>query len=114
MKMWRAPISVLHRPRNGAELFDDAGEDRLGVAEQHQGLVHVVQVVIDAGKTGAHTALNHHHGAGFIGFKDGMAAVGVGLFVRAAGVPTSLAPMISAPSAMGDSELMSSIPESLA
>src|SRR5215475_3643359 len=42
------------RSDRGRELLDNFRDESLGVAEEHEGLVHVIEVVIDTGKTRAH------------------------------------------------------------
>ena len=38
--------------RAAGELADDVADEALGVAEEHQGLVEVIERIIDAGETG--------------------------------------------------------------
>src|SRR5215471_7368041 len=51
------------------EFLHDARHETLGVTEQHQCLVHVVQLIVDACEAGAHAALDHHYRAGLIGIE---------------------------------------------
>src|SRR5260370_27233629 len=63
------------------EFADDVAYEVFGVAEEHQGLVEVVQRVVDAGEACGHAALDDHDGAGFVDVEDGHAvdgAAGVG------------------------------------
>src|SRR6266849_301339 len=59
------PSSVQH-PESvviaAGEFADDVADEILGVAEEHQGLIQVVQRVVDAGEAGSHAALDDHHG----------------------------------------------------
>src|SRR5207253_8100052 len=48
------------------EFLDQVVDETLGVAEQHESPVHVVQRIVDTGKSWAHAALYHHHGARLI------------------------------------------------
>src|ERR1022692_3514216 len=52
------------------QFLEDLGDKCLGVAEQHQGLIHVIQIVVDAGEAGIHGALDHHHGVGLVDVED--------------------------------------------
>jgi hypothetical protein len=45
----------------------DAAHKTLGVAEEHEGFVFVVERVIDAGEAGVQAALDDHDGAGLVG-----------------------------------------------
>src|SRR5260370_725664 len=63
------------------EFADDVAYEVFGVAEEHQGLIQVVQRVVDAGEAGGHAALDDHDGAGFVDVQDGHAedgAAGIG------------------------------------
>src|SRR5271166_1674292 len=44
------------------QLLHDVSYELLGVAEEHQGVVEVVERVVDAGEAWAHAALDDHHG----------------------------------------------------
>src|SRR4051812_48594606 len=55
--------------RSGQFLHDIADET-LGIAEKHQRLRKVIQLVVDAREAGAHAALDHHDGAGPVGIQD--------------------------------------------
>jgi len=59
---------------SAGEFFHDISHKMLGVAEEHQGFIQVVQRVIDAGKAGVHAAFDHHHGSRFVHIEDGYAA----------------------------------------
>src|ERR1035441_3801347 len=48
------------------QFLQDLGDECLGIAEQHQGLIHVIQIVVDAGEAGIHGALDHHDGVGLV------------------------------------------------
>src|SRR5713101_1891514 len=73
------PSSVQH-PESvviaAGEFADDVADEILGVAEEHQRLVEVVQRVVDAGEAGGHAALDDHDGAGFVDVDDGHAEDG--------------------------------------
>jgi hypothetical protein len=61
-----------------AELAHDGADELFGVAEEHQGVIEVVEGIVDAGETWAHAALDHHHGVGFVDIEDGHAVDGAG------------------------------------
>src|SRR3954463_10381935 len=52
------------------ELFGDLAHRRLGVAEQHRGLLVVEERVVDACEAGVHGALEHDHRPGFVDVED--------------------------------------------
>ena len=101
----KAPDSM-----SAAEFAHNCADELLGVAEEHQRVIEVVQRVVDAGEARAHAALDHHDGVGFVHVEDGHAERwGWTASVRAAGLVTSLAPMTRATSVCGKSPLISSI-----
>jgi hypothetical protein len=53
------------------KLFHNIRDESLCVAEQHQGVVHVIQRVIDAGKARIHAALDHHRGVRLLDVEHG-------------------------------------------
>src|SRR5580704_19292143 len=59
--------------------MDDAVHKSLGVAEQHQRVVEVIERIVDTGEAGTHAALDDHHGAGFVHVKNRHAENGAGL-----------------------------------
>src|SRR5580704_5369500 len=67
-----------------AEFADNRSDELFCVAEEHQGVIEVVEGVVDAGKTGAHAAFDHHHRVGFVDIEDGHAVDRTGS-VRARG-----------------------------
>src|ERR1019366_5514749 len=48
----------------------DAADKCLGVAKQHQGVIEIVERVIDARKARIHAALDDHYGMGFVHVED--------------------------------------------
>ena len=56
--------------RVAGERLDDVAEHRLGVAEQHQRVVAVVELVVDAGKARVHRALVRDDELGLVGVDD--------------------------------------------
>src|ERR1039457_298596 len=52
------------------QFLQDLRDECLGIAEQHQGFIHIVQVVVDAGEAGIHGALDHHHGVSLVDVED--------------------------------------------
>src|SRR6266436_4831305 len=60
------------------EFADDVAYEILGVAEEHQRVVQVIQRVVDAGEAGGHAALDDHDGARFVDVQDGHAEDGAG------------------------------------
>src|SRR6266478_6779112 len=61
-----------------AQFADDVAYEILGVAEEHQRVVQVIQRVVDAGEAGGHAALDDHDGARFVYVQDGHAEDGAG------------------------------------
>src|SRR5260370_32535472 len=61
-----------------AEFADYVAYEIFGVAEEHEGLVEVIQRVVDAGEAGGHAALDDHDGARFVHVQDGHAEDGAG------------------------------------
>src|SRR5271154_5802889 len=49
-----------------AELANDVSHERFCVAEEHEGLVEVVERIVYSGEAGTHAAFDDHHSAGFI------------------------------------------------
>src|SRR5207248_1173634 len=43
------------------QFLDQLAGERLGVTKEHHRLVHVVEVVVDAGEAGTHRAFDDHH-----------------------------------------------------
>src|SRR5258708_36929457 len=58
------------------EFADDVAYEILGVAEEHEGLVQVIEGIVDAGKTSGHAALDDYDGARFVDVQDGHAEDG--------------------------------------
>src|ERR1035441_3466338 len=52
------------------QFLQDLRHECLVVAEQHQSLIHIIQIVVDAGESGIHGALDHHHGVGLVDVQD--------------------------------------------
>src|SRR5438034_10902625 len=52
------------------QLLDEVADHRLGVAEQHPGVVLHVQLVVDAGKAGVLAALDGQHRLGLVRVDD--------------------------------------------
>ena len=53
-----------------AELSDDVAHKLLGVAEQHQGVIEVIQRIVDSGEAGGHAAFDDHDGVGFVNVQN--------------------------------------------
>src|SRR5258708_4146531 len=58
------------------EFAHDGTNERFCVAEEHEGLVEIVERVFNACETGAHTAFDHHHSARLVHVKNGHAKNG--------------------------------------
>src|SRR5579871_5115703 len=61
-----------------AEFLRQTGHKRLCITEQHQRVVFVVKLVVDAGEARCHTALDDHDGARFVGIQNRHASDGAG------------------------------------
>src|SRR5215475_1015204 len=48
------------------QFADNASHKGLRVAEQHQGVVEIVERIVDAGESGTHSTLDDHHRVGFV------------------------------------------------
>src|SRR6266403_3766337 len=68
---------------SSAEFAHDAAYKDLGVSKQHQGVIEIVERVIDAREARIHAALDDHHGVGFVNVEDwhpvdGAGSIGAG------------------------------------
>ncbi len=61
-------------PGAAGQLSHNVPYKPLGVAEEHQGFILVVQRVIDAGEAGVQAPFDHHDGARLVHIEDGYAA----------------------------------------
>src|SRR5579863_10500601 len=69
-----------------ADFLHKAGDEGLGVAEEHECLIHVIELVIDSGEARAHAAFDDHDGARFISIQNWHARNGAGGIVLRRGV----------------------------
>ena len=69
-----------------AEFADDGADELFGVAEEHQGVVEVIERVVDAGEAGVHAALDDHDGVGLVDVEDRHAEDGAGCVGARGGV----------------------------
>src|SRR5215472_6274441 len=69
-----------------AQLLYDVGDKCLCVAEQHQRIGHVIERVIDAGKTRVHAAFYHHDGVGLLYVEHRHSINGAGLVGLGGGI----------------------------
>src|SRR3984957_9820726 len=65
--------------RSASQFVDQTVHKRLGVSEQHESVVKIVERVVDAGKAWAHAAFDDHHGAGLVYVEDRHTENGAGL-----------------------------------
>src|SRR5260370_19044769 len=54
-----ASVSATQLPHNSSH-------ELLRVPEEHQRSIEIVERIVDAGKAGAHAALDHHYGVGLV------------------------------------------------
>ena len=80
------PYKGLQLVAGAGELLDDFADEFFRVAEEHQGVVEVVERIIDSGEAGGHAALDDHHGAGLVHVDDGHAVDGAGLIGARGGI----------------------------
>src|SRR5271163_2313265 len=66
-------ITACPTPPSSADRLDHVLDDFLGVAKYHHGLVHVEQLVVQAGIARGHGALVDDDGLGLVGLEDGHA-----------------------------------------
>src|SRR6185437_7383111 len=62
----RIVLSGLRLPPCCAQLLHNVAHECLGIAEQHERVVHVVERIVDAGEARIHTALDHHDCVSFL------------------------------------------------
>src|SRR4029079_14078115 len=55
------------------EFADDGTYKTLGITEEHQSLVHIVERIVDSRETGCHAALDHHDGVRLVHIENGHA-----------------------------------------
>src|SRR5215471_20731230 len=55
---------------SGAKLTHDTSDKCFGVSEQHQVVIEVIERIVDASETRAHTAFDHHHSVSAVDIKD--------------------------------------------
>src|SRR5208283_371809 len=68
---------------SSAELAHDAADKCLGISKQHQGVIEIVERVINTREARIHAALDDHHGMGLVDVKDwhpvdGAGSIGAG------------------------------------
>ena len=67
----RAGVGVqLHGCLEPLHFGNDLGEDALGIAEEHRGLIEVEELVLNAGEASRHTALHHNDLLGILHVED--------------------------------------------
>src|ERR1035438_3324933 len=71
----QAPRGLKSAPRQFA---DQVAYEGFGVAEEHQGFVQVIELVVDAREAGAQAALDHHYGLGLVDIQNRHAVDGAG------------------------------------
>src|SRR5208283_1076836 len=69
-----------------AQFAHDGAHKLLGVAKKHEGVVEVIERVIDASEAGIHAALDDHDGVGFVHVEDGHAEDRAGLIGAGGGI----------------------------
>src|SRR4051794_26285916 len=57
-------------PAAVAEFLGEGAHHALGVAEEHEGLLEEVDLVLDAGEARVHAPLDRHDGAGLVHLED--------------------------------------------
>src|SRR6266446_9949115 len=71
---------------SSAEFAHDAAYKDLGVSKQHQGVIEIVERVIDAREARIHAPLDDHHGVGFVNVEDRHSVDGAGSIGAGGGV----------------------------